>query len=182
MKNKLYRFNRWLDNNEISKFFLLLFSVVFFTIPLQFGNFIGICVSLSTITLVCLFVIFRMNIMNDKVNFNRSEYVVPEIGEIVVVKKDFYYDGLFRKYINQSDLGQKPIWKISKGTELVILSVEETNGDWKIRFLDQSKNKILGIGGTSISRISIYLYYLDTKSYWDTKENIRNDVLNRLGI
>ena len=89
MKNSFYRFNRWLDNNEITKFFLLLFSVALFTIPLQFGNFTGLCVSLSTITVVCLFVLFRMNIMNDKVKFDRSKYFVPETGEIVVVKKDF---------------------------------------------------------------------------------------------
>lgn len=170
MKNKLYRFNRWLDRNEITKFFLLLFSVALFTIPLQFGGFGGLCVSVATIIIVCSFVLFRMNIMNDKVNFDRSAYVVPQIGEIIVVKRDFYYDGSFRKFINQSDPGQKPnFWKISKGTELIILDIEETDGDWKIRFLDQSKG-------------DMYLYYLDTKDYWDTKSNIRSKILSKLGI
>ena len=176
MKNKLYRFNRWLDSNEISKFFILITCVALFTIPLQFGNFIGLCVSLSTITIVCLFVLFRMRIMNNVIQFDRSKYDVPKIGEIVIVKKDFYYDGYFRKFINTTDPSQKPNWwKILKGTELVILNVEETNGDWKIRFLDQSINKILGIG-------DIYLYYLDTKDYWDTKANIRNKILSKIGI
>ncbi len=170
LKNNFYRFNRWLDNNEISKFFLLLSAVGLFTIPLQFGGLVGLWVSMSTITIVFSFVIFRMNIMNDKVNFDRSKYQVPEIGEIVIVKKDFYYDGLFKRYINHSFQGQKPNWwKITKGTELVILSVDETNGDWKIRFFDQSKG-------------DMYLYYLDTKDYWDTKSNIRNKLLKRLGI
>ena len=41
-----------------------------------------------------------MNIMNDKVKFDRSKYDVPVTGEIVIVKKDFYYDGQFRKFIN----------------------------------------------------------------------------------
>ena len=175
MKNKLYRFNRWLDNNEIIKFFLLLFSVAFFTIPLQFGNFVGLCVSLSTITIVCLFVLFRMNIMNDKVKFDRSKYVVPETGEIVVVKKDFYYDGQFRKFINTSDQSQKPNWwKVPKGTELVILNVDEDDGDWKIRFIEPTFN--------SQTKGSMNLYYLDTKDYWDTKANIRNKLLSRIGI
>ena len=170
MKNKFYRFNRWLDKNEIIKFFLLLFGVALFTIPLQFGNFIGLCVSLSTITIVCSFVLFRMCIMNDKVNFDRSEYIVPEIGETVIVKKDFYYDGLFKRYINYGSPSQKPnYWKISKGTELTILDVVETTGDWKIRFFDQSRG-------------DMYLYYLDTMKYWDTKSNIRNNVLKKLGI
>lgn len=170
MKNKFYRFNRWLDRNEITKFFLLLFSVALFTIPLQFGNYTGVWVSLSTITIVCSFVLFRMSIMNNKVNFDRSAYVVPQVGETVLVKKDFYYDGLFKQYINHSFQGRKPnYWKISKGTELTILDVVETTGDWKIRFYDQSKG-------------DMYLYYLDTKKYWDTKSNIRNNILKKLGI
>ena len=174
MKNKLYRFNRWLDNNEIIKFFLLLFSVAFFTIPLQFGNFVGLCVSLSTITIVCLFVLFRMSIMNDKVKFDRSKYQVPETGEIVIVKKDFYYDGQFKKFINTSDQSQKPNWwKVTKGTELVILNIEETNADWKITLTNEQNWRTKG---------DLYLYYLDTKDYWDTKSNIRNGLLNKLGI
>ena len=170
MKNKLYRFNRWLDNNEIIKFFLLLFSVALFTIPLQFGNLTGLVVSLSTITVVCLFVIFRMNIMNDKVKFDRSRYDIPNVGEIVVVKKDFYYDGYFRKFINQSNPSQKPNWwKVPKGTELVILNIEETDGDWMITLEEQSRG-------------DLHLYYIDTKDYWDTKANIRSRILSKIGI
>jgi hypothetical protein len=115
-----------------------------------------------------------MNIMNDVVKFDRSKYDVPETGEIVIVKKDFYYDGSFRKFINTSDQSQKPnFWKVSKGTELVIINVEETDGDWKIRLYNKINWKVKG---------DLYLYYLDTKDYWDTKANIRNKVLNKLGI
>ena len=170
MRNKLYRFNRWLDNNEIIKFFLLLFSVALFTIPLQFGNFIGLIISLSTILIVCLFTIFRMKIMEDVVQFDRSKYNVPEVGEIVVVRKDFYYDGQFRKFINQSDPSQKPNWfKVPKGIQLVIVNVEETDGDWMITFEEHSRG-------------DLHLYYLDTKDYWDTKANIRSKILSKIGI
>ena len=175
LKNSFYRFNRWLDNNEITKFFLLLFSVALFTIPLHFGGATGLFVSISAITIVCLFVIFRMNIMNDKVKFDRSKYDVPEAGEIVVVKKDFYYDGQFRKFINTSDQSQKPNWwKVPKGTELVILNVDEDDGDWKIRFIEPTFN--------SQTKGSMNLYYLDTKDYWDTKANIRSKILSKIGI
>lgn len=175
LKNSFYRFNRWLDNNEISKFFILITCVALFTIPLQFGNFIGLCVGLSTITIVCLFTLFRMNIMNDKVKFDRSKYVVPETGEIVIVKKDFYYDGQFKKFINTSDQSQKPNWwKVTRGTELIILNVEETNGDWMIRLIEPTIN--------SKTRGDLHLYYLDTKDYWDTKANIRSKILSKIGI
>ncbi len=175
LKNIFYRFNRWLDNNEITKFLLLLLSVLLFTLPLHFGGATGLFVSISTITIVCLFVIFRMNIMNDVVKFDRSKYDVPEAGEIVIVKKDFYYDGQFRKFINTSDQSQKPNWwKVPKGTELVILNVDEDDGDWKIRFIEPTFN--------SQTKGSMNLYYLDTKDYWDTKANIRNKLLSRIGI
>jgi hypothetical protein len=174
LKNIFYRFNRWLDNNEITKFFLLLFSVALFTIPLQFGSFSGVVISLSTLSIVCLFTFFRVNIMNDKIEFDRSKYNVPEVGEIVVVKKDFYYDGSFRKFINQSDQSQKPNWwKVTKGTELIILNVEETDDDWKITLTNEQNWRTKG---------DLYLYYLDTKDYWDTKANIRSKILSKLGI
>jgi len=175
LKNSFYRFNRWLDNNEVTKFLLLLLSVLLFTLPLHFGGVTGLFVSISAITIVCLFVIFRMNIMNDVVKFDRSKYDVPEAGEIVVVKKDFYYDGQFRKFINTSDQSQKPNWwKVPKGTELVILNVDEDDGDWKIRFIEPTFN--------SQTKGSMNLYYLDTKDYWDTKANIRSKILSRIGI
>jgi membrane protein YdbS with pleckstrin-like domain len=106
LKNSFYRFNRWLDNNEVTKFLLLLLSVLLFTLPLHFGGVTGLFVSISAITIVCLFVIFRMNIMNDKVKFDRSKYQVPEVGDVVVIKKEFFYDGQFRKFINTSDQSQ----------------------------------------------------------------------------
>lgn len=175
LKNSFYRFNRWLDNNEVTKFLLLLLSVLLFTLPLHFGGVTGLFISISVITIVCLFVIFRMNIMNDVVKFDRSKYDVPEAGEIVVVKKDFYYDGQFRKFINTSDQSQKPNWwKVPKGTELFILNVDEDDGDWKIRFIEPTFN--------SQTKGSMNLYYLDTKDYWDTKANIRSKILSKIGI
>ena len=175
LKNKLYRLNRWLDNHELAKLFILLTCVGFFTIPLQFGNQIGLIVSVSTITIVCLFVLFRMKIMEDIVKFDRSKYDVPKVGEIVIVKKDFFYDGYFKKFINQSDPSHKPNWwKVPKGTELVILNVTETDGDWEIRFLESTFN--------SKTKGDMTLYYLDTKDYLDTKANIRNKILNKIGI
>jgi hypothetical protein len=115
-----------------------------------------------------------MSIINDKVKFDRSKYQVPETGEIVIVKKDFYYDGQFKKFINTSDQSQKPNWwKVTKGTELVILNIEETNADWKITLTNEQNWRTKG---------DLYLYYLDTKDYWNTKSNIRNNVLKRLGI
>lgn len=167
LKNSIFRLNRWLDRNEIFKFLFLISIVAGGMINIQTGNlFVGV----SMILVLCVLGLYRILISDRIVDFDRSGYQVPQVGEIVVVKKDFYYDGVFRKYINHSDPSQKPNWwKVSKGTELVILDVKETSADWKIRFLDQSKG-------------DMDLYYLDTKKYWDTKANIRSNVLKKLGI
>ena len=41
LKNRIFRFNCWLDNNEITKFFLLLSSVLLFSLPLHETRFSG---------------------------------------------------------------------------------------------------------------------------------------------
>lgn len=174
LKNKLYRFNRWLDKNETFKLLFVIAVTGISMVNIQLGNLLlGVLMifSISALALYRIFVMDDSHTFESRL-FDRSRYDVPSVGEIVIVKKDFYYDGQFRKFINQSDPGQKPNWwKISKGTEMVIIEVKETNGDWKIRFIDNSP-----------SRGDMSLYYLDTKDYWDTKANIRNKILSKIGI
>ena len=172
LKNSIFRLNRWLDRNETFKFLFMVSIVAGGMINIQFGNlFIGVVMILSLTSLG----LYRILMNDGMVKFDRSKYQVPQVGEIVVVKKDFYYDGSFRKFINTSDQSQKPNWwKVSKGTELVILNVEETNSDWKVRLIEPTIN--------SQTRGDLHLYYLDTKDYWDTKANIRNKLLKKLGI
>ena len=172
LKNSIFRLNRWLDRNETFKFLFMVSIVAGGMINIQFGNlFLGVFMILSLTSLG----LYRILIHDGMVKFDRSKYQVPQVGEIVVVKKDFYYDGSFRKFINTSDQSQKPNWwKVSKGTELVILNVEETNSDWKVRLIEPTIN--------SQTRGDLHLYYLDTKDYWDTKANIRNKLLKKLGI
>lgn len=172
LKNRLYRLNRWLDRNELFKFVFMIFYISVAMLNLTTGSLTSFVLMML---IVCAFAVYRMFIMDNRVTFDRSKYDVPETGEIVVVKKDFYYDGQFRKFINTSDQSQKPNWwKVSKGTELVILNVEETSGDWKIRFIESTIN--------SKTRGDLHLYYLDTKDYWDTKANIRSKILSKIGI
>ena len=172
LKNRLYRFNRWLDRNELFKFGFMISYIAIAMLNLTTGSLTAFVLMML---IVCAFAVYRMFIMDNRVTFDRSHYDVPVVGEIVIVKKDFYYDGTFRKFINQSNPSQKPNWwKVPKGTELVILNVEETSGDWKIRFIEPTIN--------SKTRGDLHLYYLDTKDYWDTKSNIRSKILSKIGI
>ncbi len=172
LKNRLYRFNRWLDRNGLFKFVFMISYIAVAMLNLTTGSLTAFVLMML---IVCAFAVYRMFIMDNRVTFYRSHYDVPEVGEIVIVKKDFYYDGSFRKFINTSDQSQKPNWwKVTKGTELIILNVEETSGDWKIRFIEPTIN--------SKTRGDLHLYYLDTKDYWDTKANIRSKILSKIGI
>lgn len=172
LKNRLYRLNRWLDRNELFKFIFMISYIAVAMLNLTTGSLTAFVLMML---IVCAFAVYRMFIMDNRVTFDRSKYNLPVVGEIVVVKKEFYYDGSFRKFINTSDQSQKPNWwKVTKGTELVILNVEETNGDWKIRFIEPTIN--------SQTRGDLHLYYLDTKDYWDTKANIRSKILSKIGI
>lgn len=169
LKNRLFRLNRWLDRNELFKFGFMISYIAVAMLNLTTGSLTAFVLMML---IVCAFAVYRMFIMDNRVTFDRSKYDVPVVGEIVIVKKDFYYDGQFRKFVNQSDPSQKPNWwKVSKGTEMVIIEVKETTGDWKIRFIDNSP-----------SRGDMSLYYLDTKDYWDTKANIRSKILSKIGI
>ena len=172
LKNRLFRLNRWLDRNEFFKFGFMISYIAVAMLNLTTGSLTAFVLMML---MICAFAVYRMFIMDNRVTFDRSHYDVPVVGEIVIVKKDFYYDGTFRKFINQSNPSQKPNWwKVPKGTELVILNIEETSGDWKIRFIEPTIN--------SKTRGDLHLYYLDTKDYWDTKANIRNKILSKIGI
>ena len=172
LKNRLYRFNRWFDRNELFKFGFMISYIAIAMINLTTGSLTAFVLMML---MVCAFAVYRMFIIDNRVTFDRSKYDVPEAGEIVIVKKDFYYDGQFRKFINTSDQSQKPNWwKVPKGTELFILNVDEDDGDWKIRFIEPTFN--------SQTKGSMNLYYLDTKDYWDTKANIRSKILSKIGI
>ena len=172
LKNRLYRLNRWLDKNELFKFGFMISYIAVAMLNLTTGSLTAFVLMML---IVCAFAVYRMFIMDNRVTFDRSKYNLPVVGEIVVVKKEFYYDGSFRKFINTSDQSQKPNWwKVPKGTELVILNIEETSGDWKIRFIEPTFN--------SKTKGDMNLYYLDTKDYWDTKANIRSRILSKIGI
>ena len=111
LKNKLYRFNRWLDKNETFKLLFVIAVTGISMVNIQLGNLLLGVLLISSIIALALYRIFVMDDSHtfESRLFDRSRYDVPSVGEIVIVKKDFYYDGQFRKFINQSDPGQKPI-------------------------------------------------------------------------
>lgn len=170
LKNRLYRFNLWLDRDEVTKLILLV-SLLLLALISSYAGVIGLLFSILIISVISIFAIFRANIMNGNVKFDRTKYVLPEIGETLVIQKEFYFDGNGRRIQGH---GAKPWhWNIRKGTEWKVTYIEEVNGDWYIFLTPFRENR-------SGDNISIKL--IDDISYYKTKAQIRNLKLLKIGI
>ena len=168
LQNYLYRLNIWLDKNELVKFIFMLVFVSTGIMNIQFGSLIFGVIMMA---MLCVFALYRIFMIDGSAIFDRTKYKVPNTGESVLVTKDFYYDGSFRKFINTSDPSQKPNWiKIKKGMRLNIVATKETKGDWTFMFYDD------------INKCNITLNYFDTRGYWKSLSDIRDSKIKKLGI
>ena len=165
--NNLYRFNLWLDKNETFKFIFMIVFVSIGIVNIQFGDLIfGVLMML----LLCLFALYRIFMQNGSAIFDRTLYHIPVVGEKILITKLFYWDGAFKKFINESDPSRKPWWfTIRKGDEFEVISVLKVTGDWEIGMIDKAGDKIV-------------VNYFESRKYWKTKQDIRNEKLERIGI
>lgn len=165
--NNLYRFNLWLDKNETFKFIFMIVFISIGIVNIQFGDLIfGVLMML----LLCLFALYRIFMQNGSAIFDRTLYHIPVVGEKILITKLFYWDGAFKKFINESDPSRKPWWfTIRKGDEFEVISVLKVTGDWEIGMIDKAGDKIV-------------VNYFESRKYWKTKQDIRNEKLERIGI
>lgn len=180
LKNRLYRMHLWLDNRESLKFILMLMSVGVPNLLMFFGSNKNVAsVGIILFLLVVIFSLTRINYISGKLKFNRSTYNPPSIGEQINITKTFWYDGSFRKSFNPCDPSQKPSTiRIPAGAILMVEDVIESDADWEITVLFNSVGSINSIAQTH--RIS--MKYFESRSCWKTKSDIRNDILERIGI
>jgi hypothetical protein len=166
VNNKLIRFNNWLDKNETFKFIFMILFVGIGVINIQLGSFMF---GIMMLSMLCLFAINRIFIVDGRIEFDKTKYDIPKVGETAVIKKEFYWNGLFHKYCPKTDMSSKPwYFTIRKGDEWVVVDVKELDSDWVI-YLSDSKD-------------SINIRYFESKDYWETKSSIRNKKLNKLGL
>lgn len=162
MLNFLFRLNKYFDKSVFTILFLSSF-ILLAHILLYFGFILLFILSYSVIIFLAL---FRTGILN--VKFNKNVYSIPKEGEIVVIKKDFYWNGRFLKRL-EHDPGAKPwVYKIEKDTEWKVYKVKEYDTDWIIKM----KN----------GEIKIEIEYLQSRKYWKSKSDIRNEILNKIGV
>lgn len=101
-----------------------------------------------------------------RLKFDKSLYKIPEVGEKIIITKEFYWNGGFLKRPEHT----KPYFpnrvvKVEKNSEYIVEDVLEFKDDWRIRLSE-----------------NIYLDYFKTRKYWTTKSEQRDNKLKKLGI
>ena len=165
MNNKLYFLSRFLNRNQGR--FILFFAIliVFANLCMLKGRYL---LGASTYLLIAIFSLFKSFISEIKLDKNAVD--IPKNGESIIVKKTFFYDGAFKKFINTTDPSRKPnFYTIKKGQEWAIFSIVEDKDDWLLFMKDKDNTQIS-------------IRYFESKNYWQTKSDIRAGRLKQLGI
>lgn len=170
LSNYFYRLNKWLDNSNFT-IIIVIIPILVANLLIIFGNFI---IGPSILLSLSIFVILRMRIQTGQIKFDRSKYDIPKIGETVIIKKPFYWNGSFHKNPPNTGPGSKPCYYvITDEKDYIIVDIKEVDGDWYIYL----KNEESLLGSTIMD-----IKYFESRKYWETKSNIRNNKLKKLGI
>jgi len=166
MKNIIYQFNKWLDNSKYT--LLIIYSfIILANILLLLSDYI--ILGILSYVIVSILALLRIRIQSGGIKFDKSLYQIPVVGEIVVIKKLFYWNGVFLKR-PESPPGNKPwYFTIKPDTEWEVIDVKELDADWMIYMIDKAGDQI-------------HIKYFESKKYWQTKADIRNIILKKLGI
>jgi|OM-RGC.v1.022198018 hypothetical protein len=167
MLNTVYRLNKWLDNSNYT-LLIIVGSMLLANIFLFLTTYIVIGILFYII--VSLLSILRLGVHSGKIKFRGDVYDVPVIGEKIKITRGFYWNGAFSKNYPMTDLGSKPsFYVIDKGGEWEIIDIKELDGDWMIYMLNDESTHI-------------HIKYFESRKYWETKSQIRNKTLSKLGI
>jgi hypothetical protein len=165
LKNKLYLFDKWLSKDRNVLLVLLLVAGSTLMISYEPTLFYGIVL----LSIICFYVVFvKAKILGGQWKLDKSVYDVPQVEEIIVVTKNFYWDGSLKNYHVQNMTSKPNTVFIEKGTELKIIHFRETDDDW-ILMLKKGNGEII-----------ITVNYLESKDYYKTKSQIREDKLKKL--
>jgi hypothetical protein len=123
------------------------------------------CASYLLITTLSL---FRIRISS--IELDKSQIPIPSKGEVITIKKTFFFDGEFKPFINTTDPSRKPnFYTIKKDSEWRLVSIAEHKDDW-----------ILSLENKQHDHISIR--YFVSRNHWEKKSDRRADRLKQLGI
>ncbi len=165
MNNRLYFLSKFLNRNRNLFITISVISVVFANLCMLSEHYLIGCATYLFITSLSL---FRIRISSIKLD--KSQIPIPSKGEVITIKKNFFYDGQFRSFINTTDPSRKPnFYTIKKDEEWTIFSIVEDRDDWMIFIKDKHNDQIS-------------IRYFESHKHWETKSDRRADRLKQLGI
>jgi hypothetical protein len=167
LKNKIYLFDRWLSSGENIFYLLSLTIIAVAMINFETTFFYGI----GLFSLICIYtLIVKIKIRTKEWNLDKSIYTLPNIGEVLIVQKDFRYD-LVKVENSRSYIHRKMLQDFSKEFEFEVTNIKELDDNWiiELRFLHKSSQDLL-----------VELFWLDVYKYFMTKSQVREDKLNKL--
>lgn len=165
MNNKLYFLSKFLNrNNKLFLIFIAIFIAAANLCMLGERYLLGA----SAYVLIGIFSLFKSFI--SEIKLDKDAFDIPASGENIIIKKTFFYDGAFRKFINTTDPSRKPhFYTIKEGQEWNIFSIVEEKDDWMLFMKDKDNTQIS-------------IRYFESKKYWETKSDIRDRRLKQLGV
>lgn len=167
LKNKLYKIDKWISKDNRVGYVLLLVAISAVMIQFTSTMFIGI----GLMALLCLWVLtVKARIIGGELKFDKSYYTLPNIGEKIVVQKDFKYN-LSKVANSKNYIHNKAVIDIGKGFEFDVVNIEELTDDWiiELKFMTKSSKDLI-----------IEVFWLDVKNYFMTIADIREEKLKKI--
>jgi hypothetical protein len=165
LKNKLYLFDKWLSKDSRTLYVLILVVGSTFMISYEPTLFLGI----GLLSIICLYVVFiKAKILGQDWELDKSLYDVPQEQEIIVITKDFYWDGYLKSYHIRTHTSKPNTLFVEKGTEFKIIDLKEEKEDWRLMLKKGDGEMIITAG------------YFELRKYYKTKSQIRDEKLNKL--
>jgi hypothetical protein len=167
LKNKLYKIDKWISKDNRVLLVLLLIGLSAVMIQFTSTMFYGI----GLMCLICLWVVFvKTRISTGDLKFDKSYYTLPNIGETIVVQKDFKYDYAKVKNTKNYIYARAP-QNIYKDFEFYVIDIEELEDDWIVK---------LQFNSNSLDPIILEVFWLDVKNYFMTIADIREEKLKKI--
>lgn len=162
LTNKLIFFNRLSDKYETSKLVSLMLLIVLSGIFIHIPNILGLLSGISILFIVSCWAIFRMLVNGGEIKTDYSIYDIPQEGDIITFTKNKTFNSFSRPITKIKVFIQKgdkyKVRRVIRGIDdvvLEIISLEDESNDCAISFIE-------------------------TKNYWKTKSDLRNNKIEQI--
>lgn len=177
INNSLYLLHKWFDKSKFSVFILIIMILIPNILTLTSRSISQLILGVSMWSLIVIFTLSRFQWTKGKIKFDKS--VFPNLsGETIIISKDFFFNDYHKTIHNTYPRPVQPTLYI--GSPILELRKGE---DFKISWLVETKDDILFTIKDPIDNREICdISYMDSKKYWITKEEFRNNKLKKLGL